>query len=605
MIGRQRFRKPVKEEMAAGMAAGQMEESRDQSRPEVPEGMFCKCDGCGKMIYQRDVEENRYICPKCGKYFRIGPKIRIDMVTDPGTFQPWDEDIRETNPLDFPGYEEKLQTLQEKTGLEDAVVTGEADIRGYHTAIGVMASEFMMGSMGTVVGERITRMVERATKERLPVVLFCCSGGARMQEGILSLMQMAKISQALQRHHQEGLLYLSVLTDPTMGGVTASFAMLGDVILAEPGAMIGFAGARVIRQTIGQKLPEGFQSAEFLQSHGFVDRIVKRESMRRTLWFLLSSLDGKQNRMNREAQRSSAQKEHRKEENLKETNPGEVNSGKVNPKETGHEGEDQSLSPWERVCAARSLTRPAFLDYVQKICSVFLELRGDRYYGDDRAVIGGIGALEGRYVMVIGQQKGRSMAENKHRNFGMPSPEGYRKALRLMKLAEKFRLPVLLFVDTPGAFCGVEAEERGQGEAIARNLFEMAGLTVPVLSIVIGEGGSGGALGMAVANQVWMLENAVYSVLSPEGFAAILWKDGKRVQEAAGVMKLTAAELKELGIIEQIIPEVQAANREDMEPLASYVKQRILKFLEEYENRSAEEICRERYDRFRKIADGR
>lgn len=590
MISRPRFRKPVKEEQAAGP-----ENSLEKNRPGVPEGMFRKCDGCGKTVYQKDVEEHLYICPKCGRYFRVGPKIRIGMVADRGSFHSWDENIPETNPLNFPGYEEKLKILQEKTGLTDAVVTGEADIRGYHTALGVMSPDFMMGSMGSMVGERITRMVERATRQSLPVVLFCCSGGARMQEGILSLMQMSKVSQALQRHHQAGLAYIPVLTDPTMGGVTASFAMLGDVILAEPGAMIGFAGARVIRQTIGQKLPEGFQSAEFLQNHGFVDRIVKRESMRKTLWFLLSAFDKKRQEMERSENRNSS-----------EAISGE-NAGRADRKEEKDLKTEKSpdMTPWQRVCEARSLARPAFLDYVQKICSVFMELKGDRYFGDDRAVIGGIGTIDGRYMMVIGQQKGRSLAENKYRNFGMPSPEGYRKSLRLMKLAEKFGLPVLLFVDTPGAFCGVEAEERGQGEAIARNLFEMAGLTVPVLSVVIGEGGSGGALGMAVANQVWMLENAVYSVLSPEGFAAILWKDGKRVQEAAGVMKLTARELKELGVIDRIIPEERPADREDMEELAQNLKSGVLEFFESCRDKTPDELCRQRYERFRRIQDGK
>ena len=263
MISRPRFRKPVKEEQAAGP-----ENSLEKNRPGVPEGMFRKCDGCGKTVYQKDVEEHLYTCPKCGRYFRVGPKIRIGMVADRGSFHSWDENIPETNPLNFPGYEEKLKILQEKTGLADAVVTGEADIRGYHTALGVMSPDFMMGSMGTVVGERITRMVERATRQSLPVVLFCCSGGARMQEGIISLMQMAKTSAAVKKHSDAGLFYLPILTDPTTGGVTASFAMLGDIILAEPGALIGFAGPRVIAQTIGQKLPEGFQRAEFLVEKG-------------------------------------------------------------------------------------------------------------------------------------------------------------------------------------------------------------------------------------------------------------------------------------------------------------------------------------------------
>ena len=268
------------------------DEKSSKKRPEVPEGLFRKCPFCGKIIYEEDIRKNYDGCPECGKNFRVAPWRRIEMVTDPDSFEEWDKELAVSNPLNFPEYDEKMQNLQEKTGLKDAVVTGKARIHGNETAFGVMSPDFMMGSMGTVVGEKITRMVERATAEKLPVILFCCSGGARMQEGIFSLMQMAKVSQALKLHDEAGLLYVPVLTDPTTGGVTASFAMLGDVILAEPGATIGFAGERVIAKTLGQKLPEGFQSAEFLQKHGFVDRVVKREKMRLVLRVLLESSNG-------------------------------------------------------------------------------------------------------------------------------------------------------------------------------------------------------------------------------------------------------------------------------------------------------------------------
>lgn len=263
--------------------------SKNDSKPEVPEGMFQKCPDCGAMIYEDKFHEERHCCPQCGKHFRLTAWQRIRMTVDKGTFEEWDSGLVCENPMDFPGYDEKLDGIRGKTGLNDAVVTGKAKIYGNAVAFGVMSSDFMMGSMGTVVGEKITRMVERATEEKLPIVLFCCSGGARMQEGILSLMQMAKVSQALKRHDEAGLLYVPVLTDPTTGGVTASFAMLGDVILAEPGAVIGFAGARVIEQTIGQNLPEGFQTAEFLQKHGFVDSVVPRRKMRKALRALIEA----------------------------------------------------------------------------------------------------------------------------------------------------------------------------------------------------------------------------------------------------------------------------------------------------------------------------
>ena len=260
-----------------------------------------------------------------------------------------------------------------------------------------------------------------------------------------------------------------------------------------------------------------------------------------------------------------------------------------------------SITPWERVKKARKADRPYALDYIGSIFDEFLELHGDRAYGDDGAIVGGIASIEGRYVTVIGQQKGRNMKQNKKRNFGMPRPEGYRKALRLMKQAEAFHRPVICFVDTPGAFCGIEAEERGQGEAIARNLMELPSLKVPVLSIIIGEGGSGGALAMAVADEVWMLENAVYSILSPEGFSAILWKDGKRASEAAGLMKLTAAELKEMGVVEKVLSEEDSFSEENCLDMSVKLKKEILDFLSRYEKETSDAMIRRRYERFRRL----
>ena len=257
----------------------------------VPEGLWIKCPKCGEMVYREDVISNAYVCPKCGGYFRISAKRRIKMIADKGSFKEWFTGIDNSNPLDYPDYPQKIEDLREKTHLDEAILIGEATIGGIRTVIGAMDTRFLMASMGYVVGEKITRSFEEATKQGLPVILFCCSGGARMQEGIVSLMQIAKTSAAIKRHSQAGLLYTSVLTDPTTGGVTASFAMLGDIILAEPGSLIGFAGPRVIEQTIGQKLPEGFQRPEFLLEHGFLDGIVERGSMRDVLSLILKLHD--------------------------------------------------------------------------------------------------------------------------------------------------------------------------------------------------------------------------------------------------------------------------------------------------------------------------
>lgn len=275
----------------AGLKQVQLGEKIKESLDEaqIPDGLFEKCEKCNEIVYCEDVVANYYICPNCGIYFRISPRTRLSMVLDKESFQEWDKELPVSDPLNFPGYKQKLQHLKVLTNLDEAVITGEGKINDAPVAIGVMSSKFLMGSMGAVVGEKLTRMIEEATKRRLPVIIFCCSGGARMQEGIVSLMQMAKTAQALKKHDEAGLLYVSVLTDPTTGGVMASFAMLGDVILAEPGALIGFAGPRVIEQTIGQRLPEGFQKAEFLLEHGFVDKIVKRNKLKQTLSMLVKS----------------------------------------------------------------------------------------------------------------------------------------------------------------------------------------------------------------------------------------------------------------------------------------------------------------------------
>ena len=261
---------------------------------QVPEGLFQKCSSCGKPVYNEDIIENYYICAYCGSYFRVRPRNRIAMVLDKGTFQEWDERMETSDPLNFPGYKKKLERQKSVTNMDEAVITGKGEIGGKEVVIAVMGADFMMGSMGEVVGEKITRAVERATEMRLPVIIFTCSGGARMQEGIISLMQMAKTSAALRKHDEAGLLYITVLTDPTTGGVTASFAMLGDVILAEPGALVGFAGPRVIEQTIGQKLPEGFQRSEFLLEHGFVDKIVERKNLRKVSNTIIRSCEYEQ-----------------------------------------------------------------------------------------------------------------------------------------------------------------------------------------------------------------------------------------------------------------------------------------------------------------------
>lgn len=263
----------------------------------------------------------------------------------------------------------------------------------------------------------------------------------------------------------------------------------------------------------------------------------------------------------------------------------------------------QSLSAWDKVRISRLLERPTALDYIKKIFESFIELHGDRAYGDDPSILGGLGKLNGIPVTIIAQQKGRDTNENIKRNFGMPHPEGYRKALRLMKQAEKFKRPIICFVDTPGAFPGIGAEERGQGEAIARNLMEMSMLKTPIISIVIGEGGSGGALALAVGDEVWMLEHSIYSILSPEGFASILFKDASKAEQAAEYMKITAQDLLSYGIIDRIIKEPVGGAHKNPEEMAQNIKENLCETIKNLKNEPIDNVVNKRYDKFRKMGE--
>lgn len=582
------------------------------SSPQEIKDLWRRCNKCGRPILVQAVKDNDYICPECGGYFRVHAYRRIEMLIDEGTFEEWDKEMEIVNPLNFPGYEKKVAAAREKTNLNEAVVAGKGKIFGYDTVIAVCDCRFLMSSMGHNVGEKIARAVERATKEQLPVIIFAASGGARMQEGMISLMQMAKTSAALKRHSEAGLLYVSVLTEPTTGGVTASFAMLGDIILAEPGALIGFAGPRVIEQTINQKLPEGFQRAEFQLEHGFVDRITERHDQKKLLGQILK-LHSKEHGWEKWSdERNSVRPSV--SDFLSSTATWLAGGSEVKPaksrrapfsgimrQKTLDKIKGRQREAWDTVRQSRSAGRLTATDYIRILFDNFMEMHGDRYFGDDGAVVGGVASFYGMPVTVIGQERGHSPKDSMKRKFGMPSPEGYRKALRLMKQAEKFNRPIICFVDTPGAYPGMEAEERGQGEAIARNLFEMSDMKVPILTVITGQGGSGGALALAVSNEVWMLENSTYSILSPEGFASILWKDAKRADEAAKVMKITAEDLYDLGMIERIISEDQPATAENIEVIGQIIDKHMREFFKSCAQRTPEEIVTQRYDRFRKI----
>lgn len=524
------------------------------------------CPSCGK-TYSAFADESEKesirlgVCPSCGFHRRLEPRERIALLADKGSFVEFDATLESVDPIAMPGYPAKLAEAKAKTGEREAVVSGRLSIEGRPAIVAAMSFSFIGGSMGSVVGEKISRAMLRGAEERLPVIVFTASGGARMQEGVFSLMQMAKTSAAATDLEEAGQPLIIVLCDPTTGGVTASFAMLGNVTLAEPRALVGFAGARVIENTIKQKIPEDLQRAETQLKDGFVDAIVPRTSHRKVLSYLIDA--------------------HRASGRADGNAPASVTSGasvtaagsSAASVTSGLEGIAHPGVPvWDRISMARRRDRPGTPDYIKLLFEDFIELSGDHVCGEDASICGGIAKFGGRYVTVIGPRKGKNTEETIRFNFGMPNPEGYRKALRLAREAELFGRPVVTFIDTAGAFPGITAEERGIGEAIARNLKEFSRLKVPVICFVIGEGGSGGALALGVADRVYILENAYYTVITPEGFASILMHNTEGIRESVELMKIMSEDLKANGLVDGVIPEPKGGAQEDPDFVVSRIR---------------------------------
>ncbi len=589
----------------------------------VPDGLWSKCPSCNEISFAKDVERNWQLCPKCDHHHKLRAQARIEITIDEDSFEEFDANVTAVDPLGFPDYADKIARAREKTGMVDSLYTGFARISDQRVVISVADFSFMGGSMGSVVGEKIHRAVERAIEERLPVVMITANGGgARMQEGIYSLMQMAKTSAALARLKSAGLPYLVVLTDPTMAGVYASYAALGDIILAEPGALIGFAGRRVGNQDMGVKLPDDFQTSEFQQRCGMIDAIVHRKELRNTLGRLLrffaeAPYVPRHANIPRPARPITTPQDFEKPIIELDNLIGELKKVSASPdvranspeldkeilkverqRETTIRQVFANLTPWNKVQMARHPDRPYTLDYLQMLFEEFVELKGDRTNADDPAIVGGVARFGERSVFVLGHQKGRNLKERQLRNFGSARPAGFRKALRIMKMAEQFNKPLLVFVDTPAAEANLPAEEEGISTAIAVCLREMSALTIPIIVAVVGEGGSGGALGIALGDRIVMLEHAVYSVIPPEGCAAILWNDRTRASEAAEALKLTAQHALKFGIVDEILPEPLGGAHRDPEGMAEILRSIFEKHLVELEKLSAEELVNARYAKF-------
>ena len=536
---------------------------------------WIKCPACDAFLYLKRLARNLRVCPECRHHFRLGVAERLGQLLDDGVLDERGLDVQTVDVLGFTDsmpYTSRLAQAHRKTGRREAASYGHATIGGFPVVVAAMDFGFMGGSMGGAVGELITRAAEDALASRTPLLIVTASGGARMQEGCISLMQLAKTSQALGRLKDAGVLCVCLLTDPTFGGVTASYAMLGDILIAEPGALVGFAGPQVIEQTIRQKLPPDFQTAEFLLTHGMLDLVAPRENLRQLLTKLL--------RLHAAPR------------------PARLPAGAGAPPIT-RPGELESRPAWDIVRLARDIGRPTMLEYAGFICDEFQELQGDRLYGENASIVGGLGSLCGLTVMLIGHQKGHTTTELVARNFGMPEPEGYRKAMRLMEYAARFGIPIITLVDTPGAFPGLGAEERGQAVAVAQSIMEMTRLPVPIVTVVTGEGGSGGALALAVGDRVLMLANAYYSVISPEGCSVILWSNAAQAPQAAEALRVRAADLLTLRVMDAVVPEPDGGAHTDPVTTAANLKEALVTCLNELLSRPPQDLLEARYQRFR------
>jgi len=527
-----------------------------------PAGDWQRCSSCQCVLHRTTWARSHGVCPACEKTRRLSAAERIAQLADADSFTERLAGLRSTDPLEFTDsvpYKARLRKARTATDASEAVVIGTARVGGKPVVLLVMDFGFLGGSMGVVVGEKVVAAADLAVERGEPLVAVSCSGGARMQEGMYSLLQVTRACDAIRRLNDANVPYVSVLTDPVYGGVAASFASLGDVILAETATRSGFAGPRVIAQALGERLPADFQTAEFLHTHGHVDLVVPRPSLPEVLDRVLTCLTGR-------------------------PVPGSMPLPEVTglPETPAGATPDRQGSAWDAVRLARHPARPNVFDHVAGIFDDFVELHGDRHTGDDPAVVGGLARWGEVGFVVLGHAKEHDPVRAGERNFGMPHPYGFRKATRLLRLAGRLGLPVVTFVDTPGAYAGRRAEEGNQSGAIAETLLTASAVPVPLVSVVIGEGGSGGALALAAGDALLAMNNSYFSVISPEGCAAILHGDASRAPEAAEALRLRATDLHAAGLVDRLVPEPPGGAQTDPPAAVRLVKAALRACLAEF-----------------------
>ena len=537
---------------------------------EEPGEQTDRCLHCGADVEHAPAYTRYRVCPQCRFHYNLPALRRINLLTDAGTFREMNQSLVPLDPLSFSdhlSYRDRLSQAQSVTGLLEAVVTGTANIGGIHAVLAVTDFGFMGGSIGSAVGEKIAQAAEAAVRQRVPFVLVASGGTPRIREGMLSLMQMAKVVTTLKRLRKKQVPFIAVLGSPSSSYLFSSAASMADVILAEPGALIGFVPKKVVeRASDKERLPKDYHTAEFYLRHGAVDAIVDRQRLKQHLALLLDLFSVKFRLTIANRARLRAQ-------------------------------EAPQAPAWERLQLARHEKRPSARDFVERITSNFVELHGDRVSADDQGMMIGMGYLAGEAVMVIGNDRGRDDDAGATR----VTPAGLRKAQRALRMAERFKLPVITLIDTPGVLQSIEAEEQGIAAAVGETISSMSDLRTPIISVIIGEGGSEAAIALSVADRILMLENAIFTPITPEAAALILYRDPDKVEEVAEALKLTAYDCRTFGIVDVVVPEPEDGAHTNFDAAARQLERMLVQSLLDVQTGFSFSMLRKRFRKFREI----
>ena len=547
-----------------GIVSSVMSSRNGHTEPPIRE----ICLVCDQSMAFSDLYATLRVCPICRFHYSLTARERIESLADPESFREINRSISSLDPLSFSSrgsYKQRIFRDQRRTGLTEAVVTGRCSISGSPVMLIALDFGFMGGTMGCVVGEKVALALEQAAKRNLPVIAVITSGGARFQEGVLSLMQMAKTSIAAVQLAKKGLPFIVVLANPTTGQTYASFASLADIIVAEPEAIVGFSSVRDLQEAEADPLPRGSQTAEAHLQNGLIDGIVDRTKLRSLLAIILDLL-GQQYRL---------------------TSPDKGRNRTLEPQRT---------DAWDYVQLARHGDRPTSSEYIASMFSNFIEIHGDRRGEEDASVICGLGQIGGLTAMVVGQERNWASARG-------VSPAGFHKAQRAFEMAGKFGLPVITLIDSVGPDVSLEAEERGLGRSIAKTIADLSGINSPTIAVVIGEGGSEAALAFGVADRVLMMENAIYSTISPEEAAELIYQDEARAEEVAASLKLTAHDCRAYGIVDLLVQEPPGGAHTDHDEAARQLRRVLLQELADLLSKSNRSLLKERYKKFRNMGE--